>query len=168
LQLARYRETFSPGGAKDDLPDADLLSELLYCHRDRLKVWKPDTELNRKLAFFNEGRREAVDECTRLSNAIKSQLKVYFPLALELLDDDTSTVLAADLLLKWPTQEALQNKIFIRCANFSTLTTAAASPRCSTARAGPTSQALNPGSGCHRTGGFARPDAGPPAQSATA
>ena len=72
LQLARYRETFSPGGAKDDLPEADLLSELLYSHRDRLKVWKPDTELNRKLAFFNEGRREAVDECTRLSNAIKT------------------------------------------------------------------------------------------------
>src|SRR5215475_5285095 len=111
LQLARYRETFSPGGAKDDLPDADLLSELLYCHRDRLKAWKPYTELNRKLAFFNEGRREAVDQGTRLSNAIKSQLKVDAP----------------------------------------------------TPRAGPTSQALNPGSGCHRTGGFARPDAGPPA-----
>src|SRR5215471_8886272 len=110
LQLARYRQTFSPGGAKDDLPDADLLSELLYCHRDRLKAWKPDTELNRKLAFFNEGRREAVDQCTRLSNAIKSQLKVYFPLALELLDDDTSMALAADLLLKWPTLEALQKQ----------------------------------------------------------
>ena len=26
LQLARYRETFSPGGAKDDRPDAGLLS----------------------------------------------------------------------------------------------------------------------------------------------
>jgi transposase len=110
LQLARYRETFSPGGAKDDRPDSELLCELLYCHRDRLKAWKPDTELNRKLAFFNEGRREAVDQGTRLSNAIKSQLKVYFPLALELLDEDTSTALAADLLLKWPTLEGLQKQ----------------------------------------------------------
>jgi transposase len=110
LQLARYRETFSPGGAKDDRPDSELLCELLYCHRDRLKAWKPDTELNRKLAFFNEGRREAVDQGTRLSNAIKSQLKVYFPLALELLDENTSTALAADLLLKWPTLEALQKQ----------------------------------------------------------
>jgi len=110
-QLARYRETFSPGGAKDDGPDAELLCELLYCHRDRLRAWKPDSVLTRKLAFFNEDRREAVDERTRLSNTIKSQLKVYFPLALELLDQDTSTALAADLLLRWPSLEALQKQI---------------------------------------------------------
>jgi transposase len=109
-QLSRYRETFSPGGAKDDRPDADLLCELLYCHRDRLRAWKPDTELTRKLALFNEGRRAAVDERNRLSNAIKSQLKVYYPLALELLDQDTTTALAADLLLQWPSLEALQKQ----------------------------------------------------------
>ena len=111
LQLARFRETFSPGGAKDDQPDAELLCELLYCHRDRLRAWKADSELTRKLAFFNEGRREAVDQRTRLSNAIKSQLKVYFPLALDLLDQDTSTALAADLLLRWPSLEALQKQL---------------------------------------------------------
>ena len=64
--------------------------------------------LGRKLSFFNEGRREAVHQRNRLSNAIKSQLKVYFPLALELLDQDTSTALAADLLFRWPTLEAIQ------------------------------------------------------------
>ena len=37
-QLASYRETFSPGGAKDDRPDAELICELLYYHRDRLKA----------------------------------------------------------------------------------------------------------------------------------
>jgi transposase len=111
LQLARFRETFSPGKAKDDQPDAELLCELLYCHRDRLRAWKADSALTRKLAFFNEGRREAVDQRTRLSNAIKSQLKVYFPLALDLLDQDTSTALAADLLLRWPSLEALQKQL---------------------------------------------------------
>ena len=39
-QLASFRQTFSPGGAKDDRPDAELIFELLYCHRDRLKAWK--------------------------------------------------------------------------------------------------------------------------------
>ena len=110
LQLARYRETFSPGGAKDDRPDSELLCELLYCHRDRLRALQPDSVLSRKLSFFNEGRREAVDQGNRLSNAMKSQLKVYFPLALELLDQDTSRVLAADLLLGWPTLEAIQKQ----------------------------------------------------------
>jgi hypothetical protein len=60
------------------------------------------------LAFFNEGRRAAVDQRTALSNAIKSQLKVYFPLALVLLNEDSSTALAADLLLRWPNLEVLQ------------------------------------------------------------
>ena len=30
LQLARYREAFSPGGAKDDRPDSELLCELPF------------------------------------------------------------------------------------------------------------------------------------------
>ena len=109
-QLASFRETFSPGGAKDDQPDAELLWELLYCHRDRLKAWKPDDELTRKLAFLNEGRRKAVDQRTQLANEIKSRLKVYFPLALQVLDNDTSTALAADLLLQWPTLDGLQKQ----------------------------------------------------------
>src|SRR6266404_1714633 len=57
-QLASYRQTFIPSGAKDDRPDAELICELLYYHGDRLKAWKPDSELTRKLAFFNEGRRK--------------------------------------------------------------------------------------------------------------
>ena len=96
-QLSSFRAAFDPGGAKDDRPDAELLCELLYCHRDRLKAWKPDDELTRKLAFLNEGRRKAVDRRTRLANEIKSQLKVYFPLALQVLDNDCSTALAAEI-----------------------------------------------------------------------
>jgi hypothetical protein len=107
-QLASYRETFRPSGAKDDQPDAELLCELVYCHRDRLKAWKPDDELTRKLAFLNEGRRKAVDQRTQFANEIKSQLKVYFPLALQILDNDSSTALAADLLLQWPSLDSLQ------------------------------------------------------------
>jgi transposase len=107
-QLANYRKAFATSGAKADRPDADLLCELVYCHRDRLKAWKPDDVLTRKLATLNEDRRKAVDQRTQLANEIKSQLKLYFPLALQVLDNDTSSALAADLLLQWPTLEALQ------------------------------------------------------------
>jgi transposase len=51
-----------------------------------------------------------VERRTRLANGIKSTLKVYFPLALQVLDNDTSTALAADLLLQWPCLEALQKQ----------------------------------------------------------
>jgi hypothetical protein len=37
-QLASFRKTFCPAGAKDDQPDAELLCALLYCHHDRLKA----------------------------------------------------------------------------------------------------------------------------------
>jgi transposase len=107
-QLANFRKTFCPSGAKDDRPDAELICELLYCHRDRLKAWVPDDELTRKLTFLNEGRRKAVDQRTELANEIKSQLKVYFPLALQVLDNDCSTALAAELLLLFPTLDRLQ------------------------------------------------------------
>ena len=109
-QLSKFRETFTPSGAKDDRPDADLICELLYSHRDRLRAWKPDDELTRKLAFLNEGRRKAIDRRTELANEIKSQLKIYFPLALQVLDNDCSTALTAALLLQWPDLDSLQNQ----------------------------------------------------------
>lgn len=109
-QLANYRASFKTSGAKDDRPDAELLCELVRCHRDRLIAWKPDTELTRKLATLNEGRRQAVDRRSRLANEIKSTLKIYFPLALQVLENDTTTALAADLLLHWPSLEALQKQ----------------------------------------------------------
>jgi len=42
LSLSSYRKAFSPGGAKDDAPDADLLIEWVKLHRDRIKPWVPD------------------------------------------------------------------------------------------------------------------------------
>ncbi len=107
-QLANYRKAFFSSGAKDDRPDADLLSELLMCHRDRLRAWKPDDQLTRELASLNEGRRSAVDRRTELANEIKSQLKVYFPVALQILENDITTALAADLLVQWQTLAELQ------------------------------------------------------------
>ncbi len=107
-QLAYYRKTFFSSGAKDDRPDADLLSDFFMCHCDRLKAWKPDDQLTRELASLNEGRRNAVNRRTELANEIKSQLKLYFPVALKILENDITTALAADLLVQWPTLAELQ------------------------------------------------------------
>jgi transposase len=53
-------------------------------------------------ALLCEKRRQAVDTRSALSNQLKSELKQYYPLALAVLDNDLTTVLAADFLLKWP------------------------------------------------------------------
>jgi hypothetical protein len=42
------------------------------------------------------------------ANQLKAVLKLYYPLALELLQDDTTTALAAHFVLKFPTLRAVQ------------------------------------------------------------
>lgn len=101
-QLDNYRKAFRPSGAKDDPTDAELLCKYLSLHHQELRPWRPNDEQTRKLALLCEKRRQAVDTRTALSNQLKSELKQYYPLALGVLDNDLSTVLAADFLLKWP------------------------------------------------------------------
>jgi len=105
--LAKYREAFSPGGAKDDPTDADLLLELVTLHRDKLRAWLPDDELTRTLTLLVEYRRDLVDTQTGLSNQLTSLLKLYYPQALAWAGELT-TVQACDFLQRWPTLAKVQ------------------------------------------------------------
>jgi len=64
---ADYRKTFSGSGAKSDPQDAHLRLERLRCHRDRLRVWRPDDARTRQLILLVEHRRDFVDQRTRLT-----------------------------------------------------------------------------------------------------
>ena len=107
-QLDNYRKAFHPSGAKDDPSEAELLCQFVSLHHERLHPWRPDDEQTRKLALFCEKRRQAIDARSALSNQLKSELKQYFPLALAVLDNDLTTVLAADFLLQWSSFESLK------------------------------------------------------------
>jgi transposase len=106
--LKRFRETFAPSGAKDDIPDADLLREMLLKHRDRLRAWRPDDEETRALRRLVESRRRTVDLRTKLTQQLTAALKEYFPQALEWTGEELSSAMACDFLLTWPTLEAVQ------------------------------------------------------------
>ena len=106
-QLDNYRKAFHPSGAKDDPSDAELLCQFVSLHHEQLHPWRPDDELTRKLALLCQKPRQAIDARTALSHQLKSELKQYFPLALAVLDNDLTTVLAADFLLNWPNFESL-------------------------------------------------------------
>ena len=41
VTLARYRQAFTPSGAKDDPSDAELALDLLVCHRDKFAPLQP-------------------------------------------------------------------------------------------------------------------------------
>src|SRR6267378_3115479 len=105
--LAKYREAFSPSGAKDDPTDADLLLELVTLHRDKLRAWLPDDELTRTITLLVEYRRDLVATQTSLSNRLTSLLKLYYPQALAWAGELT-TVQACDFLQRWPTLAKVQ------------------------------------------------------------
>lgn len=106
--FARFRESFTASGAKSDFVDADLLREFVTSHQDRLRPWKPDDEQTRTMSFLAEGRRKTVTERTRLTNRLRSTLKMYFPQAIELVGETLHTTMALDFLRKWPQLRDIQ------------------------------------------------------------
>lgn len=100
--LKKYREAFSPSGAKDDPADADYLLDILRHHRERLRPWLPGDEKTRLRQYLLEHRRRLVDDRTRTGNRLTSLLKGYFPQVLQWFPD-IRTELVCDFLLRWPT-----------------------------------------------------------------
>jgi transposase len=107
-QLAKYREAFSPSGAKDDPVDAELLARFVREHHARLRVWRPDDVATRSLRLLTEGRRHWVDDRTAAGNRLLQQLKEAYPLALNLLGKQVYGRRFLALLAKFPTQRELQ------------------------------------------------------------
>jgi transposase len=105
--LANYRKSFRPSGAKSDPSDALLVLDMLVHHRDRLRRLSPDTVETRTLQLLVEQRRKLVNDRTRFTNRLTSQLKLYFPQILEWFDAIYSP-LVGDLLERWPTLQELQ------------------------------------------------------------
>lgn len=106
--LKDYRGSFAVSGAKSDRSDAQLIEEYVRLHGEKLQALQPDDELTRKLGALAENRRRLVDERTRLVNQLHAQLKTYYPLALELLEREMNTLMAAEFLVLWPDLESLQ------------------------------------------------------------
>jgi transposase len=99
--LAHYRKSVCPSGAKADPSDADLILEYLVKHPDRLRCLEPDTAETRTLQFLVEERRNLVDQHTRELLILTHWLKQIFPQILQWFDD-LSTPLVGDLLKRWP------------------------------------------------------------------
>jgi transposase len=106
--LARFREAVRPSGSKSDALDCQLACQLVKAHRSLLGELVVEDELTRELGLLVGYRRDLVDQRSALANQLKNILKVYHPFALEMLQDDTTTLLAADFVLKFPTLRALQ------------------------------------------------------------
>jgi transposase len=105
--LAKLRQAFTPSRAKDDPSDAALGVEILLLYRDRLRPWMPEDPLTRQIRALVADRRRLVAQRVRVTNSLTANLKGYFPQALECVDT-LDTLMACDLLTKWPTLSTAQ------------------------------------------------------------
>lgn len=105
--VAKYRKAFAPSGAKDDPTDAQIQSELLVHHMDKLTPLEPESAELRILSQLVENRRKVVQDRIRLSNRITAALKNYYPQVIEWFKEK-DTQLFCDFLKKWPNLASVQ------------------------------------------------------------
>ena len=99
-----YRDSLYLSGAKDDPVDAELILEFVSAHRSKLRVWRADDAITRKLRLLVEGRRTLVNQRTSAGQALMAVLKQFFPQILTWLDGKPKLMRA--FLSRWPTLEA--------------------------------------------------------------
>ena len=105
---ARLRLAFTPSGAKDDRPDAELCLEVVKFHRHKLRPLQLDDQATRLLGRLSEFRRCLVDQRTSATNRLQAILKECFPQALSLVGARLDTSMALDFLKRWPDLASLK------------------------------------------------------------
>ena len=107
-QLDRFRDRFSPAGAKDDRRDARVLASALRTDPHCLRQLEPTDPKVIELREWSRLREDLTRERTRLANRMREQLWRYYPQFLAALDDDVATPWALDLWRRLPTPTAAQ------------------------------------------------------------
>jgi transposase len=94
-QLDRFRDRFSPAGAKDDSRDAEVLASALRTDPHCLRPIDPVDPTVVELREWSRIADELTQERVRLANRLREQLWRYYPQMIEVAED-----LAADWVLE--------------------------------------------------------------------
>lgn len=86
-QLDRFRDRFSPAGAKDDSRDANVLGDSLRTDRQCFRPLAPLDPVVVELREWSRVADELTAERNALCNRVRDQLWRYYPQMLELSDD---------------------------------------------------------------------------------
>lgn len=103
-QLDRFRDRFSPAGAKDDRRDAYVLAHSLRTDAPRFRQLATSDPSIVELRAYCRLVEELQQDRTRLANRLREQLWRYYPQVFELTDDLTTDWFLA-LWLIAPTPE---------------------------------------------------------------
>ena len=94
-QLDRFRDRFSPAGAKDDNRDAEVLASALRTDPQCLRPLDPVDPTVIELREWSRVADELTKDRVRLANRLREQLWRYYPQMIEVAED-----LAADWVLE--------------------------------------------------------------------
>lgn len=97
-QLDRFRDRFSPAGAKDDSRDAQVLADALRTDPRCLRRLAPVDPIVIELREWSRIAEDLTQERTRLANRVREQLWRYYP---QILDDITDDVAHPWFLELW-------------------------------------------------------------------
>ena len=89
-QLDRFRDRFSPAGAKDDRRDARVLASALRTDPHCLRRLEPTDPAIIELREWSRLDEDLTRERVRLVNRIRQQLWRYYPQFLDAVDDDVA------------------------------------------------------------------------------
>lgn len=104
-QLDRFRDRFSPSGAKDDRRDALVLADSLRTDMRAFRLVRPDSAWIIELREYSRIRSNLVEERTKLANRLRAQLGRFYPAFLDCFPD-LSEAVALDMLKVAPHPEA--------------------------------------------------------------
>ena len=107
-QLDRFRDRFSPAGAKDDRRDARVLAAALRTDPHCLRRLDPTDPVVVELREWSRLSEDLTRERVRLANRMRQQLWRYYPQFLDAVDDDVAAPWALDLWRSLPTPGAGQ------------------------------------------------------------
>ena len=116
-RLARYREAFTPSGAKDDPTDAEFALAYLMRHPEKLKALKPESVQIRKLRYLVEARDRIRGDQSRCVNRLIQALKHYYPQVIDWFNEH-NTIVFCDFLKQWPTLAKAQRARKARLERF--------------------------------------------------
>lgn len=86
-QLDRFRDRFSPAGAKDDSRDTEVLGDALRTDRRCFRALEPLEPSILELREWSRLAEELRQQRTRLGNRVRELLWRYYPQLLEVTDD---------------------------------------------------------------------------------
>jgi transposase len=86
-QLDRFRDRFSPAGAKDDSRDAYVLADSLRTDPQCFRRLEPTDALTVELREWSRLNKSLTDQRVRLGNQLREQLWRYYPQMLDLVED---------------------------------------------------------------------------------